>query len=84
VPGPRARGRGRRVDGDGGDGRGPIDLPLGVELAAYRIIKEALTNTRRHAHARTACVRLTYEATGLRIDITDDGRGTAAAGRGTG
>jgi signal transduction histidine kinase len=53
----------------------PVDLPLGVELAAYRIVQEALTNTRRHAAATHAAVRLGYGPTALRIEITDDGRG---------
>jgi signal transduction histidine kinase len=51
------------------------DLPLGVELAAYRIVQEALTNTRRHGRARSARVRLGYSATALRIEVTDDGSG---------
>lgn len=53
----------------------PVDLPLGVELAAYRIVQEALTNTRRHAAARRARVRLAYTADALRVDVSDDGRG---------
>jgi signal transduction histidine kinase len=51
------------------------DLPLGVELAAYRIVQEALTNTRRHARARHAAVRLGYAPHALRVDVTDDGAG---------
>jgi signal transduction histidine kinase len=58
-----------RTDGE------PADLPLGIELAAYRIVQESLTNTRRHAAATRACVRLGYRPDGLRIEVTDDGRG---------
>ncbi|GAA3179264.1 histidine kinase [Blastococcus jejuensis] len=59
----------------------PVDLPLGVELAAYRIVQEALTNVRRHASARHACVRLGYGTTELRVEITDDGRGPGPGDR---
>ena len=52
------------------------DLAPGVELAAYRIVQEALTNTRRHANARSACVRLAYSPENLRVEVTDDGTGT--------
>ena len=52
------------------------DLPLGLELAAYRIVQEALTNTRRHAGARTARVRLGYSPEALYVTVTDDGTGT--------
>jgi signal transduction histidine kinase len=55
-------------------------LPLGLELAAYRIVQEALTNTRRHACARRACVRLEHSPSGLRIEVTDDGHGPMANG----
>ena len=60
------------------------DLPLGVELAAYRIVQEALTNTRRHAHATRAGVRLTREPGALRIEVTDDGRGSGGGRPGHG
>ncbi|TFV72983.1 sensor histidine kinase [Blastococcus sp. CT_GayMR19] len=60
----------------------PAALPLGLELAAFRIVQEALTNTRRHARATRACVRLDHTPVSLRIEITDDGRGPA--GRSTG
>jgi signal transduction histidine kinase len=51
------------------------DLPLGIELAAYRIVQEALTNTRRHSGARIAHVRLGYGPEALRVEVTDDGAG---------
>ncbi|HEX4306124.1 MAG TPA: histidine kinase [Solirubrobacterales bacterium] len=48
-------------------------LPAAVELAAYRIVQEALTNVARHARARRATVRLRFETGELRIEIADDG-----------
>jgi signal transduction histidine kinase len=53
----------------------PTGLPLGLELAAYRIVQEALTNTRRHARATRACVRLDHTPGSLRIEVSDDGQG---------
>jgi signal transduction histidine kinase len=58
----------------------PAGLPLGLELAAYRIVQEALTNTRRHARATRACVRLDHTADRLRIEVTDDGSGPGDSG----
>jgi signal transduction histidine kinase len=49
-----------------------------VELAAYRIVQEALTNATRHAGARVVTVRLTH-GDGLTIDIVDDGVGIAVS-----
>ena len=54
-------------------------LPQGVDLSAYRVVQEALTNTLRHAHAASARVRLAYAADALTVEVTDDGRGAAAA-----
>lgn len=47
----------------------------GVQLALYRIVQESLTNVLRHAHARSADVRLDDEAGSIRLTISDDGRG---------
>jgi len=49
-------------------------LPAAVEVAAYRIAREALTNATRHARARTCRIRLALDA-GLRLEISDDGIG---------
>jgi signal transduction histidine kinase len=63
------------------DGAMPA-LPAAVELAAYRIIQEALTNVTRHAQAHAATVRLAYED-GVTVEVTDDGLGGSAdAGNG--
>lgn len=50
-------------------------LPAGMELAAFRIVQEATTNTLRHADADHVKVRLRAERDVLSIDIVDDGRG---------
>ncbi|MBW0119362.1 sensor histidine kinase [Pseudonocardia abyssalis] len=62
----------------------PRDLPAGVDLAAYRIVQEALTNTRRHAAADSATVLLGYDDEGLTIEVTDDGTASSAPGGGNG
>ena len=53
-------------------------LSSGVDLAAYRIVQEALTNARRHAPGATVDVDLRYEPTLLRIRVRDDGPGPAS------
>ncbi|MGN6301975.1 MAG: sensor histidine kinase [Angustibacter sp.] len=57
----------------------PRPLPAGVDLAAYRIVQEALTNVRRHAAAERCSVAVTYEPDGVRVEVVDDGRSAAAA-----
>ncbi len=54
---------------------GPDPLPPVVEVAAYRIAMEALTNVVRHAHATTAAVRLALEGEALAVLVRDNGRG---------
>ena len=49
-------------------------LPAAVELAAYRVVQEAITNVVRHAHARRALVALGYGADVLTVCVDDDGR----------
>jgi signal transduction histidine kinase len=61
--------------------RGPRrDLPASVDLAAYRIVQEALTNTRKHAGPARARVLLCYDEQGLTVQVNDDGRGTGSSG----
>ncbi|MFE0424826.1 sensor histidine kinase [Streptomyces sp. NPDC058953] len=56
----------------------PRPLPSGVELTAYRIVQEALTNTRKHGGPEVgASVRLVYFDDGLGLLVEDDGRGAA-------
>ncbi|MGR6918829.1 sensor histidine kinase [[Actinomadura] parvosata] len=57
----------------------PRELPSAVDRCAFRIVQESLTNVVRHAGARHCQVVLDYTPDELRIDITDDGRGTDAA-----
>jgi len=58
-------------------------LPAAVEVAAYRIVEEALTNVVRHAAARTCClsVWLDDERHLLRLRIADDGHGVPTDSR---
>ena len=54
-------------------------LPAAVQLAAYRIIQESLTNVARHAGRARVTVRVTYDDTNMHVQIDDDG--TAPPGR---
>ncbi|HJP80516.1 MAG TPA: sensor histidine kinase [Pseudonocardiaceae bacterium] len=53
-------------------------LPAPVELAAYRIVQEALTNVIRHARAESATVRVEYQPDALLVEVADDGSGIVA------
>jgi signal transduction histidine kinase len=55
----------------------PVALPRTLDLSAYRIVQEGLTNALKHAQASHADVMLRYTPKELRIDVRDDGRGTA-------
>jgi signal transduction histidine kinase len=68
---------------------GPVrPLTEGAELAAYRVVQESLTNTRKHGGlAAAAAVTMRYEPNGLLLQVTDDGLGAlgpAAEGPGHG
>ena len=52
-------------------------LPPAVELSAYRIVQEAVTNARRHAGASTVRARIDYRDEGLCLEVQDDGQGAA-------
>jgi signal transduction histidine kinase len=54
------------------DGR-PAQLPVDVDLAAYRIVQEALTNSARHSGGANATVRLGYRGRALELEVSDDG-----------
>jgi signal transduction histidine kinase len=56
------------VDGD------PGPVPAGIDLTAYRIVQEALTNTLRHAPGSQACVRISYSGSALTVRVSDSGQ----------
>ena len=62
----------------------PRALPGGVELSAYRIVQEALTNVVKHARTDRCRVRLDFAPDTLAIEVTDDGIGAAPPARPTG
>ena len=64
---------GKVVDGD------VRPLPAAVELAAFRIVQEAITNVVRHSGARRADIHLEYGPDTLTVTVTDDGTGGAHA-----
>ncbi len=53
-----------------------LPLPRAVDLSAYRIIQEALTNVLKHARASTAVVTIRYDAETLEVAVRDDGVGS--------
>jgi signal transduction histidine kinase len=55
----------------------PRELPIGLDLSAYRIVQEALTNILKHAHASKATVHIRYESDAIELEVVDDGRGSA-------
>ena len=62
----------------------PQQLPAGVELSAYRIIQEALTNTLKHAGPAQAAVTVRYDNGAVEVEVVDDGQGPPPALQGTG
>ena len=61
----------------------PAELPPGVDLSAYRIVQEALTNALKHAGPARARVVIRYGDGEIDLEVTDDGAGTGN-GDGTG
>jgi signal transduction histidine kinase len=57
----------------------PADTPAAVDVAAYRIVQEALTNVMRHAGVNaSATVTIRHEPDAVRVEVVDDGRGAAS------
>jgi len=61
-----------------------IELPAGLELAAYRVVQEALTNVIKHARPRRAFVRVTYGPEELAVEVLDEGVVAKSPNRGRG
>ena len=61
------------VDGD------PFPLPRAIDLSAYRIVQEGLTNSLKHARAGHAEVTVRYGLEGLQLEVRDDGAGAATS-----
>ena len=62
----------------------PVELAPGLDISAYRIVQEALTNVMKHAGQAHASVVVTYRERVIEIDVSDDGRGGAPNGGGHG
>ncbi|MEV4250206.1 histidine kinase [Streptosporangium canum] len=62
----------------------PVELPAAVDHAVYRIVQEALTNTRKHAVSARAGVRLAYEPAAVEVEVIDDGLAKEAGAPGFG
>ena len=67
-----------RVEGE------EVPLPAGVDLSAYRIVQEALTNALKHAGPARTRVTVRYGSDGLELDVVDDGSGAGKAAHGAG
>jgi len=61
------------VEGD------PVPLPAALDLSAYRVVQEGLTNVLKHAQAEPAEVVVRYRPDTLELEVRDDGRGPAAS-----
>jgi signal transduction histidine kinase len=56
----------------------PLPLPAGVDLTAYRLVQEGLTNALKHARAERAQVLVRYGAGDIEVTVSDDGRGAGS------
>ena len=65
-----------RIEGE------PTPLPPGLDLTAYRLVQEGLTNARKHSNASQTDVRLCYEPGCLEIEVSDNGRGATTTDQG--
>src|SRR5438105_1543373 len=61
------------VDGE------PVPLPRGIDLSAYRIVQEGLTNALKHARASNASVTVRYRPNELQIEVRDNGEGNSTS-----
>jgi signal transduction histidine kinase len=61
------------VDGE------PFPLPRGIDLSAYRIVQEGLTNALKHSRASRADVTVSYQPHGLQLEVRDNGLGSATS-----
>jgi signal transduction histidine kinase len=57
----------------------PAALPAGLDLSAYRIVQEALTNVVKHARPAAVVVRVAYEPGQVAVEVIDDGKGLESA-----
>ena len=57
----------------------PFPLPRGIDLSAYRIVQEGLTNALKHARASDADVTVRYRPDELEIEVRDNGDGTVSS-----
>ena len=62
----------------------PVAVPASLDLAAYRIVQEALTNVRKHAGSAPTTVRVTWREDALELDVRDHGPGPNGHGEGHG
>jgi signal transduction histidine kinase len=61
-----------------------VQLPPGVDLSAYRIVQEALTNTLKHAGEARAEVVVRYGVSALELEVVDNGSGAPSSVNGAG
>jgi signal transduction histidine kinase len=57
-----------------------VELPSGIDVSAYRIVQEALTNALKHAGPARATVIIRYGTDDLELEIVDDGQGLGNGG----
>jgi signal transduction histidine kinase len=59
-------------------------LPIGLDLSAYRIVQEAMTNALKHAAGGRVGVTIRYLADAVEVEVVDDGRGAGTTEAGSG